>query len=133
MSFIPGYIASLTVGGGSVEIYSSDASLSLVNETIDKTTLGVSSRVRITGLQDASLDISMHLDTVGIISLQAAYASTVPVLFVFRPGALGVNDAGQWNGSMIIESLEITGSVDDNWQMNISGPTTGPVVYTAPV
>ncbi len=133
MSFIAGYIATLTVDGGTVEIFTSDATLSLTNETLDKTTLGVSNRAYITGLQDGSIDISMHLDTAGIVIIQGAYDNTLPVAFVFRPGALGVNDAGQWAGSFIMSTMDITGSVDDNWSMNISGQVTGAVTYTAPV
>ena len=134
MSFIAGYIASLDVDGASVDVYSSDATLSLTNETIDKTTLGVSNRNYIAGLQDGTLSISMHLDTAGIVDVQGAYASTVPVAFVFRPGKLGAGfDAGQWTGTMIVTSLDIAGAVDSNWEMNISGQITGTVSYTAPV
>ncbi len=133
MSFIQGYLATITIDGASVEIFASDATLSLTNETLDKTTLGVSNRQYITGLQDGSIDISMHLDTVGIVAMQGAYAKTVPVTFVFRPGELGTADAGQWSGSMIITELAVPGQVDDNWQMNISGQITGSVLYTAPV
>lgn len=133
MSFIPGYIATLTVGGTDVNIWSSDASLTLNNETLDKTTLGKDARVFIPGLQSADVSISMHLDTAGVALLQTAYASTVPVVFSFRPGALGTADAGQWDGTMIVTSLELAGSVDDNWQMNLSGSATDAVVYTAPL
>ncbi len=133
MSFIAGYIASLTVEGQSVEPYSSDATLSLTNETLDKTTLGVSNRAYITGLQDGTVDISMHLDTDSTPILYASFASTTPVAFVFRPGALGVNDAGQWNGDMIITSMDVSGAVEDNWAVSISGQITGAVTYTAPV
>ncbi len=133
MSFIAGYIASLTVEGQSVEPYSSDATLSLTNETLNKTTLGVSNRTYITGLQDGTVDISMHVDTASMPILQASYGSTLPVAFVFRPGALGVNDAGQWNGDMIITSMDVSGAVEDNWAVSISGQITGAVTYTAPV
>jgi len=133
MAFIQGYLATITIDGTDLNVYSSDATLSLTNETIDKTTLGVSNRQYITGLQDGSIDISMHLDTDGIVSVQGAYDKTVPVTFVFRPGELGTADAGQWSGSMIITELAIPGQVDDNWQMNISGQVTGNVLYTAPV
>ena len=133
MSFIPGYISSLTVDGQTVEIYSSDATLSLTNETLDKTTLGVSNRNYIVGLQDGSVSIDMHVDTASMALLQASYAKTVPVAFTFRPGALGVNDAGQWDGTMIIESMDVNGSVDDNWSVSLSNQITGAVTYTAPV
>jgi len=133
MAFVQGYLSNIVVDGTQINVFASDATLSLTNETIDKTTLGVSNRQYITGLQDGSLDVSMHLDTVGIIAMQAAYDKTVTVTFIFRPGALGSADAGQWSGAMIITELSIPGQVDDNWQMNISGQITGSVLYTQPV
>ena len=133
MSFIAGYISTLVVDGQNVEIYSSDATLSLTNETLDKTTLGLSNRQYITGLQDGTVNIDMHVDTASMPLLQASYASTSPVAFTFRPGELGANDAGQWAGELIIESLDINGSVDDNWSVGLSGQITGAVTYTAPV
>jgi len=75
----------------------------------------------------------MHLDTAGIVAVQAAYDKTLPVVFVFRPGALGVNDAGEWGGSFLVTTLDISASVDDNWVMNLDGQITGAVAYTAPV
>jgi len=130
--FVQGYIATLTVNSTDVEIYSSDASLTLTADTLDKTTLGVVNRQYIPGLQDGSLSISMHLDTTGVSAIQGSFGSTTPVPFVFRPGKVGGPDAGQWVGTMIITDFEIGGSVDDNWQMNINGQVTGAVTYTQP-
>ena len=134
MSTIPGYIATLSVDGQAINGFSSDATLTLNNEILDKTTLGVSERVKIPGLQDGSWTAAMHLDTAGIVALQAAFASTTPVAFVFRAGAVGApNDAGQYTGDCIIGDYEVTGSVDDNWSLNIDAEITGPVPFTAPV
>ncbi len=130
--FIQGYISTMTVDGGDLHPFSSSGTLSLSTETLDKTTLGRDARQYISGLQDGTVSIQMHLDTSGITLVQGAYASTTPVPFVFRPGRVGGPDAGQWNGDMIITDLEVTGSVDDNWQMNITGQVTGPVTYTQP-
>ena len=79
------------------------------------------------------MEVSMHLDTAGIVGIQAAYASTVPVLFVFRPGKLGGPDAGEWTGSMIVTDMNVSGQVDENWSVALSGQITGAVLYTAPV
>jgi len=134
VAFIAGYISTLVIDGNNVHPYASDATLSLTNETLDKTTLGMSNRQYIPGLQDGSIDMSLHLDTVGIVGIQAAFASTTPVDFTFRLGKLGAGfDAGAWDGTMIITSLDLSGSVDDNHSMNISGQVTGPVPFTQPV
>jgi predicted secreted protein len=130
--FVQGYFATYTVAGEDIHVYSSSGTLTMTNETLDKTTLGRSERIYIPGLQDATLSMQMHLDTAGITAIQAAYASTTPVTFSFRPGKVGGPDAGQWDGTAIVTDVEITGSVDDNWQMNLSMQGTGPLTYTQP-
>ena len=130
--FVQGYIAKLTVNGQDLEVFASDATLTLTNDVLDKTTLGITSRQYIPGLQDGTLGIQMHLDTAGVGLLQAAYAAAAEIPFVVRPGKVGGPDAGEWAGTCIVTDLEITGSVDDNWQMNLAGQVTGPVTYTQP-
>ena len=133
MSFIAGYISTLQVDGVDVHLSANDATLSLTNETLDKTVLGVTNRTYITGLQDGTVDISTHTNTDSASALQTAFSSTVPVTFVFRPGKLGAGfDAGQWAGTAIITSMDIVGAVDDNWATNLSLQITGVVTYTAP-
>jgi len=135
LSFIPGYIASLTINGADLEPYASDASLTLNNDTLDKTTLGTPERVFIPGLQSGSIDIQMHLDTGGIVDIQAAFSAANTVAFVFRPGALGAGtDAGQWSGQCIIDTMGgIAATVDDNWSVAIGATISGPVSYTSPI
>ena len=133
MAFIPGYLATISVDGTAINVFSSDASLSLTNEVLDKTTLGVPERVFITGLQSGTMDVTMHTDTAGIVSIQQAFVSTTPVTFVFRPGALGTHDAGQYSGDAIITDQTHQGAVDDNWSTTLSLQITGVVLYTAPV
>ena len=132
MSFIPGYLATISVNGTALNVFSSDASLSQQNETLDKTTLGVPERVFITGLKTGTMDVTMHLDTAGIIGIQAAFDALDPVTFVFRPGELGGNDAGEYTGDCIITDMTINGAVDDNWSVDIATQLTGPVPFTAP-
>ena len=132
MAFIPGYLATISVNGSAINIYSSDAALSLTNEVLDKTTLGVTDRTFIPGLQTGSMDCTMHTDTAGIVDIQAAFAATSPVAFVFRPGALGTHDAGQYSGTAIITDMTHNGAVDDNWSTTISLQVTGGVTYTQP-
>ena len=132
MAPIPGYLATITIAGQAINIFSSDASLSLTNEVLDKTTLGTPERVFITGLQSGTMDINMHTDTAGVVAIQAAFASTTPVTFVFRPGALVTHDAGQYSGDAIITDQTHSGAVDDNWSTTLSLQITGVVLYTAP-
>ncbi len=134
MSFIAGYISTLQVDGVDVHLSANDATLSLTNETLDKTVLGVTNRTYITGLQDGTIELSTHLNTDSVSALESARSSTTPVTFVFRAGKLGAGfDAGQHSGTAIISSMDYVGSVDDNWSLNMSLQITGAVTYTAPV
>ena len=133
MSFIPGYLASISVDGQALNIWSSDATLNKTTNAIPKTTLGLTDEVYINGMKDKSMDVSMHLDTAALVALQVADDSTVPVACVFRPGALGANDAGSYAGDGIITDLTLNGSVDDNWSVDISVQGTGPWPFTQPV
>ena len=134
MAFIQGYIATLEVPAGSpINQWASDAGLTLNNETLDKTTLGSPERVFIPGLQSGSMTVTMHLDSASLVQLQAAFAATTVVGWLFRPGQLGTHDAGQYTGEGIIDDMTIAGSVDDNWTVSISITVSGPVAFTQPV
>ena len=133
MTYIPGYVATLTINGSDLEVFSSDAALNLTTEVLNKTTLGVVDAVFIPGLQGGTIDITMHTDTVGMVDIQAAYASTTEVAFVFRPGSLGALDAGSWAGVGILNDLTVGAAVDDNWATTISVQCSGPINYTPPV
>ena len=133
MAFIQGYFATLEVPLGSpINQWASDASLTLNNETLDKTVLGNPERVFIPGLQSGSMTATMHLDSAALVQLQAAYAATTVVGWKFRPGQVGPNDAGEYAGTGILDDMTISGSVDDNWTVAISITTSGAVAFTAP-
>ena len=79
------------------------------------------------------MSVSMHLDTAALISLQAADDATLPVACVFRPGELGVKDAGQYNGDGIITEMAIAGGAEDNWTVDLTIQGTAEWPYSAPV
>ena len=132
MGTIPGYLATITVNGNAVNVFSSDATLDQTTEVVDKTTLGVTARVFINGLQSGSMDVTMHTDTAGQVEINTAYAAASPVAWTFRMGALGTHDAGAYDGNGIISDMSINGSVDDEWDTSFTLVTTGPINYTAP-
>jgi len=133
MAFMQGYISTLTVGTVPVEVYSSSATITYTTNAIDVTTLGLANKVYINGLKDGTIEWTMHADTEGLGLLWSAHESTVAVAYVFRPGALGGPDAGQWAGECVVTSYSVVGAVDDNWVLELSGQLTGVPQRTEPV
>lgn len=133
MSFVAGYIASISVNGTSYEDFTSSATRSATRDALDKTKLGQDRRAYTTGLGDSTLDVQMHMDTTVAAAMEAAYEATDPVAYVFRPGALGTNDLGQYAGSGIITDFSIAGDADGEWDSSFTIQGTGDYTYTPAV
>ena len=133
MGYIAGYIATITINGQAYHPDTSSATLDLTRDTLERTKLGEDRRTYLSGLGDATLDASLHLNTDTAVALNLAYESTVPVGFVFRPGALGTTDAGQYTGEIIVSDYSLAGDADGEWDVSLTGQGTGAIVYTAPV
>lgn len=132
MGYIQGYIATISVDTTVVSPITSSATLALTRNAIDKTKLGQDRVTRLSALGDANLDVQMHLDTEQMVALNDAYESTVPVAYVFRPGALGTHDAGQYAGDCIITDMSIAGDSEGEWDVSLNAECTGQYVYTQP-
>ena len=133
IGYLPGYIATVSIGATVISDDASDVSYSLTTDAIGSTKLGAPENTYIPGLQDATLDATLHMSTENAAALNAAYEKTVAVAYVVRPGALGTNDVGQWAGTGIIVSYDPTGSATGEWDVSISLQSTGSITYTSPV
>ena len=133
MGYLPGYIATVTLDGVAINEDASDVSYSRTAAALTKTPLGTSDVVYVNGQLDATLTATLHMSTENAALIHAAFEKTVPVAYVVRPGALGVNDVGQWSGNGIITSMDPSGSATGEWDVALSVQSTGPVSYTAPV
>ncbi len=133
MAFIAGYLADLQVDGVVLHQWASSATLSKTTNAIPANTLGRTHNEYVNGKKDTSMDVSMHLDTDALVQLQAADDATEPVTCVFRPGVLGVKDAGSYTGLGIITDMSIDGGAEDNWTVSLSIQGTDEWPYTAPV
>jgi len=133
MGYLPGYIATVIVDGVPINDDASDVSYSRTAEALSKTPLGTSDKVYVNGQLDATMSATLHMSTENAALLNAAFEKTVPVTYTIRPGALGVNDVGQWDGTGIITSYDPSGSATGEWDVALSIQGTGAVAYTAPV
>ena len=133
MGYLPGYVATVIIDGVTVSDDASDVSYSRTTDAVGSTKLGAPENTYVPGLQDASLQCTLHMSTENTALLNAAYESTTPVAYSVRPGALGVNDVGQWAGSGIITSFDPTGSSTGEFDNAITLQGTGAVTFTDPV
>ncbi len=133
MGFVAGYIASITINSVSYEDFTSSATRSATRDALDKTKLGQDRRTYLSGLGDASIDVQMHMDTSVAAAMEAAYEATEPIAYVFRAGALGTTDLGQYAGTGIITDFSIAGDADGEWDASFSLQGSGDYTYTAPV
>jgi hypothetical protein len=132
-TFIEGYLATITLDAVAYHPYSSDATLGLTRDAVDKTKLGEDRRTYISGLGDGTIDATLHLATEFAVAVQTAYDKTTPLAYLFRPGALGTKDAGQYEGGAIITDFSQAGAADGEWDVTLTLQLTGQYTYTAPV
>ena len=130
MAFVAGYIASISINGVSYEDFTSSATRSATRDALDKTKLGQDRRTYLSGLGDATIDVQMHMDTTVAAAMEAAYEATEPVAYVFRAGALGSTDLGQYSGTGIITDFSIAGDADGEWDASFSLQGSGDYTYT---
>ncbi len=133
MTYTPGYIASVSINGTSVEQDAENCVLTKSTNTIPKNTLGVPDETFINGLKGGSFACTLPMNTTEMVALEAANDATAPVPFIVRPGALGTYDNGSDAFDGIITSFEKTGGFDTNWQVSIDVTISGAVTFTAPV
>ena len=133
MTYIPGYIASVSFNGTQVEQDATNCALTKTTSLPDTTTLGVVDTTLLPGLKGGTLACSLHLNNDEMVALEAANASTVPITFSFRAGSAGIYDAGIDSGLCNFDSFDKTGGFDDNWNVDIAATITGPVLFTPPV
>lgn len=133
MGYLPGYIATVTLDGVVISDDASDVSYSKTTDAIATQPLGLSDRVYVNGLKDATISATLHMSTENANALSDAEQSTVPIAWVVRPGALGAHDVGQWAGNGIITSYDPTGSADGEWDVAITVQSTGAITRTGAI
>jgi len=133
MGYVPGYIATITVNGQAYNPDASSATYTLTRSALDKTKLGQDRNTFLSGLGSAALDMTLHLNTTTAVALNTAYETVDPVGFVFRPGALGTHDAGQYSGDCIVTDYSMVGDADGEWDVQLTCQPTGAFTFTAPI
>ena len=128
-----GYLATITINGVDYQNFANQASRSASRSTLDKTKLGSDRNQYLPGLGDSSLSVQCHADTSLASAIEAAYESTIPVSYIFRAGALGTADLGQYVGEAIVTDFSYDASADSEWNLQIELQGTGQYNYTQPV
>ena len=131
-TFIEGYLATVTIGGVSYNLYSARAEMDLEQDAMENTHLSDRNRTSLPGLQGGTINCDLHAATEFAAAINAAYDDRAELAFVFRIGD-GTKDAGQRTGVALIESFTQTGAADDEWDMTLQLIISGATNYTAPV
>ena len=87
--YVQGYIATITVDGTAHHPDASTATLTQTKVVIEKTKLGQRRKTKLSGLEDATIEMNLHANTATVVALENAYHSIDPVAVVFRRGELG--------------------------------------------
>ena len=132
-TYIEGYLATITIGGVTYSTYAARAGLSLTQEALQNTHLTDRNHTFLPGLQAGSLSVDLHMATEFAAAVNTANDSRAGLTLVFRPGELGTKDAGQREGSAVIDDFTQEGTGDGEWDITLSLQLTGPAPYTAPV
>lgn len=133
MSYVQGYLATLTINGVQYAPDTSTAGLTKSVNTIDVTPIGVTAKQYLNGLFDGTITADTHMNTATMAAVNTAFESTTPVVFIFRPGSVAAGkDAGSYTGSAIISNMDINGDATGEWDVALDLQISGLAPYTAP-
>ena len=129
-TFIPGYLAEVTVGADTIEGNLGSGTLTLSKNLIDKPVAGDQMVTSIAGLIRGTLSVSGHVSTEDIAKFQTAWASNAVVAYVYQVGDATAPDGGEYAGNMLVESLSVAFDADDEWTFSMDAKLQT-VTYTA--
>lgn len=131
-TFIPGYLAELSIGAVDLEQTTASGTLTLNKNIMAKPTAGDIAPVVIAGQRTGSLALAGHCSVEDVTLLNTAYDSDVILAFVFQIGDTTAPDAGAYSGSCLVEALTFEYDAEGQWSFSMDAPTSGDVTFTAP-
>ena len=119
-TFVPGYLAEVSVGGTSVEPSVASGNMTFSYNVIDKPVAGAQLVTSIRGLERVTMSVSGHVSVEEFDTLQAASVSNSVVAYVFQIGEDGGGtDIGEYAGNMLIENFNVAFDADDEWSFSL--------------
>lgn len=135
VTFIPGYLATITIDVNDYTVYANVIGLSSTKNAPRKPVFGQVGSNVISGQQSWSGEMSGHLAVEGpLAELLATYAKADLVAYTIQIGAAaGSTDAGTLTGFCTLSSLDITDDAEGEWDWAAGFEIDGVPVHTPPV
>ena len=130
-TFIPGYMAEVTIDGDALADNLGSGTLTRNKNIMTKAVAGAQTPSALAGLITGTISISGHVSTEDIAKLNAAFVSNTALTFVFQMGDSTAPDAGNYSGSALIESLSFAFDADDEWVFTMDMMISGSATYAA--
>ena len=127
-TFIPGYLATVTLNADNISAVGSVVSLTRTRNIMSKPVFGSPYAYSLGGQKVGAFDASGHLSTENMADLEAAFISDAPIAFSLQIGdAAGATDAGLYSGNCVVGDYTIEASADGEFDWSISATTSGAV------
>lgn len=131
MAFVHGKSASVTIvdatpASRDISSYLNKAEIDRSFDLADVSTFGVNAHAYLPGLQDNQIPLDGIYDSTGVTYLQSVFNAGTATTFTYGPAGTVTTNV-KFSGTAILETLKITGAVNDAIQISASLRVTGPV------
>lgn len=129
MSFIPGYLGTVTINSQDISATGSVVRLALSRTVMTKPVFGSAWGKSLGGQSLGAFSASGHVDTEKVAALNTMF-STGAVTFSLQVGqADAATDGGLYSGTCVISNFTIEANADGEWDWSIEAQTDGTVTY----
>jgi predicted secreted protein len=130
-TFIPGYLATVTLMAEDISAIGSVVSLEKTRNVMTKPTFGSPYGHSLGGQKIAAFSANGHLSAEQAAALEDIFDSDAPIDFTLQVGeGAGATDAGVHSGKCVVSSYRIEANADGEWDWAIEAQTSGVVTYT---
>lgn len=135
-TFIPGYLAEITIATVDYSVVGNVLGLSATKTTPRKPVFGQKAQGVISGQEAWSMSCGGHIAVEApIADLLAAFSLATPVAFTIAVGETGGPgpDGGSFAGNMVLSAIDFTDDSEGEWEWSLSGEIDQAPVFTPPV
>ncbi len=130
MAFVQGFLAKLILDSIDITLVITNLDLGRSKTSLDKSVMdGSGESTALPGMTKGTLSFDAHVDQANQNLLEVAFAKQVPVPFVLTV-LEGLTTDAEWTGTVALTGMDVSTSFDGNWDVSLSGDTSGAIVYT---
>lgn len=128
-TFIPGYLAALSIATVAIEHVGQSGSLRLHRNVMLKPVAGAVAPQVLSGIETGELSIAGHCTVEDVVALNTMREDASEAAYDFQIGELAGDDAGSYTGMVIVEDLSFDWDAEGGWSFTLDGQTSGPNTY----